>query len=313
MSNRNDFCGGHPPLFGEGKETVLSTESNGEGPQTFEFDGVDVRVLGTPDAPLFVAADVAAILGITNPREALRGFPDTEKADVIIFDTRSKGGATQRRTLTAVTEPGLYRMIFRSTKPNAAKFQDWVFHEVLPTIRKTGAYSVQGRQLPTSFSEALRLLADSEESKEKAIAAQKRTQAALDLVTEAMIKVAVPTTKQMEEQASQPDDMSVRDAANLLPGNIGEDELYAWLRQNGWVNEDNTPTEWTLKMGYLRSHPDKAKNRDNQKRTTHGPAGNCQPRDSQGSAKAATTPKRKNPTKRLTASLEKHHVSDSRK
>ena len=48
--------------------------------------------------------------------------------------------------MVAVTEPGLYRLIFRSDKPKAEEFRRWVFHEVLPEIRKTGGYQVADRQ-----------------------------------------------------------------------------------------------------------------------------------------------------------------------
>lgn len=65
-----------------------------------------------------------------------------------------------------INEPGLYSLIFSSKKPEAQQFQRWVTSEVLPSIRKTGSYSIQ-KQLPTTYLEALKALVASEEEKEQ--------------------------------------------------------------------------------------------------------------------------------------------------
>lgn len=100
----------------------------------FRFGDCPVRVLGTPDSPRFVAADVGAALGIANVRESLRRFPEDEKG---VSSTDTLGGHQETLVLT---EPGLYRLIFLSRKPAAEKFRRWVFHEVLPQIRQAGRY-----------------------------------------------------------------------------------------------------------------------------------------------------------------------------
>jgi prophage antirepressor-like protein len=96
----------------------------------FEFEGHSVRVAGMWDAPLFCLVDVCDALGLGNPRQVADRLPQ-EEVTVILNDGRSTN---------FVTEAGLYRVIFRSDKPIAKTFQNWVFSEVLPTIRKTGAY-----------------------------------------------------------------------------------------------------------------------------------------------------------------------------
>lgn len=85
---------------------------------------------------LFAAVDVCAKLDIKNHRDALSDFNEDEK-DVVTTDTL---GGVQK--ILVVTEPGLYRLIFKSRKPTAKKFQYWVFHDVLPTLRKTGSYNM---------------------------------------------------------------------------------------------------------------------------------------------------------------------------
>jgi len=104
-------------------------------PQIFDFKDQPVRVAGTPDLPLFVATDVCRVLEIANSRDALSRLDEDEKG-VVTADT--PGGQQQ---LAAVTESGLYALIFTSRKPEAKVFRRWVTGEVLPALRKTGSYS----------------------------------------------------------------------------------------------------------------------------------------------------------------------------
>ena len=104
--------------------------------KVFAFDEAIVRVAGTPETPLFVAADVCRVLGIKQTANAVRRFTDTEKG---VFQIHTLGGEQE---MVVVTEKGLDRLIFRSDKRAARKFQDWVFGEVLPSIRKTGRYEL---------------------------------------------------------------------------------------------------------------------------------------------------------------------------
>jgi BRO family, N-terminal domain/P63C domain len=85
--------------------------------------------------PWFVAADICAILEIGNARDAVRSLP---QKGVATTDTLTEGGIQR---VKIVNEANLYRLIFRSRKPGADKFTDWVTGEVLPQIRKTGRYS----------------------------------------------------------------------------------------------------------------------------------------------------------------------------
>lgn len=98
------------------------------------FEGQRIRVFGTAEKPEWVAADVCKILGIGNPSKALLKFDDDEKG---ITSSNTPGGV---QDLLTVTEPGLYRLIFKSRKPIAKQFQRWVYHDVLPCIRMYGQY-----------------------------------------------------------------------------------------------------------------------------------------------------------------------------
>lgn len=105
-------------------------------PLNFEFEEKQVRFVGTADKPEWIAQDVCDVLEIVNVSQALKDFRTSEKGVCIIY---TLGGSQE--TLT-VTEPGLYRLIFKSRKPVAERFRCWIFDEVLPTIRKTGSYSL---------------------------------------------------------------------------------------------------------------------------------------------------------------------------
>lgn len=103
--------------------------------QTFAFEAYDIRIIVENGEPFFCAADVCKALGYGNSREALRKHCVSE--GVTKRDTPTSSGI---QSMAYVNEPNLYRLITRSKMPHAVKFQDWVFEEVLPTIRKTGSY-----------------------------------------------------------------------------------------------------------------------------------------------------------------------------
>ena len=106
-------------------------------PQVFAHEEFGkVRVVMKDGEPWFVVADVGRILELTNVRMSLANLDDDEKGVSNIY---TPGGEQQ---MSIVNEPGLYRLIFTSRVDGAKKFQRWVYHEVLPSIRKTGSYSV---------------------------------------------------------------------------------------------------------------------------------------------------------------------------
>jgi len=117
---------------------------------TFNFNQLSVRTVTDDQGnPWFVAADVASILDYRNAPDMTRNLDDDEK------DTHSVRTPGGNQEMTVINESGLYSAILKSRKPEAKAFQKWVTSEVLPSIRKTGSYSVPQQQ-PTkiSFNEA---------------------------------------------------------------------------------------------------------------------------------------------------------------
>lgn len=105
----------------------------------FDFEGAQVRVaIGDDGEPRFVAADVCRVLELPNVSQALSRLQDGETGDIIFSDVTGRPQPTR-----VVNESGLYRLIFRSSKPEAERLRVLVFKHILPSIRKTGSYSVQ--------------------------------------------------------------------------------------------------------------------------------------------------------------------------
>lgn len=116
--------------------------------QYFNFNQSQVRVEMHNSEPLLCLTDVAEILEIKNTNSSR--FNLNEKGVHKMY-TPTRGG---KQELTFISEPNLYRVIFRSNKAEAIKFQNWIFEEVIPTIRKTGSYQAKSTpsvkdQLPT--------------------------------------------------------------------------------------------------------------------------------------------------------------------
>lgn len=119
----------------------------------FRYGRGTFRVTGTPEQPMFCAADVCAALGHTNAAAALQAIPEDEKGIRTFY---TPGG---RQKMVCLTEPGLYRLIFRSNKPKAERFRKWVFAEVLPSIRRSGGYHAPAGGNDTDLERAAWLLA----------------------------------------------------------------------------------------------------------------------------------------------------------
>ena len=109
--------------------------------QIFNFHSNELRTATDPNGDIyFCLTDVANVLELGN---ANAGRFQLDVNGVHKMYTPTSGGTQE---LTFISEPNLYRVIFRSHKEQAKQFQDWVFNEVLPTIRKTGAYVSEPQQ-----------------------------------------------------------------------------------------------------------------------------------------------------------------------
>ena len=109
--------------------------------QIFIYGGEQLRTIQQPDGLWWVLRDVCQVLGLAEPHRVASRLDDDEKGRTQM----TTPGGTQE--VTIINEPGLYSVILRSDKPEAKAFKRWVTHEVLPSIRRTGAYGVPPERL----------------------------------------------------------------------------------------------------------------------------------------------------------------------
>ena len=213
----------------------------------FDYNGAKVRTVMQNGEPWFVAKDVCDVLGINNARKAVSSLADDEKNTV----TFSYGNQNPRGNpnFNVVNEPGLYRLIFRSNRPEAEQFKHWVFHEVLMDIHKHGMYlSDKTQELYKNGFENFKQLLDNyvaERDKNKEL--QKTIDAERPFSILGHMVLALP------------DSMTVKDAADLLAQHgidIGQNRLFKRLREDGWVckrkgKQWNKPTKKAIDNGFL--------------------------------------------------------------
>lgn len=98
----------------------------------FAFEDHLVRVVRRDDTPWFVGVDVCSCLGLAKPHSTLKLLDEDEKG------SQTVGGPGGDQNTIIVSEPGVYRLVFRSRKPEAERFKRWLAHEVLPKLRREG-------------------------------------------------------------------------------------------------------------------------------------------------------------------------------
>lgn len=109
-----------------------------------------IRGLKIEGEPWFVGKDIAEALGYKNPQKAIRDHVDAE--DKGVNELLTPGG---KQNIAIINESGLYSLMLKSKLPGAKKFKRWVISEVLPSIRKTGAYSMQGADRDAPAEDAM--------------------------------------------------------------------------------------------------------------------------------------------------------------
>ncbi|SFB60184.1 BRO-N domain-containing protein [Azotobacter beijerinckii] len=126
--------------------------------QLFNFEKAQVRLVTIDGEPWFVAKDVAAVLGYAKPRNAIA----SHCKGALIQGVLTTGGI---QDMTLIPERDLYRLVMKSHLPSAERFEEWVVGEVLPTIRKTGGYSVPAAPRELSRLELIQMALQSEQER----------------------------------------------------------------------------------------------------------------------------------------------------
>ncbi|AGW43718.1 prophage antirepressor [Lactobacillus phage phiLdb] len=211
--------------------------------QIFNFEDNQVRAIEIEGEPWFVGNDVATVLGYSNTRDAIGKHVDGEdKNTVAIRDGITRGNPNK----TIINESGLYSLILSSKLPSAKKFKRWVTSEVIPTIRKHGAYMTDQKAFDIVHNKSglIDLL-----------------QQAADQLREKNIQIEEMRPKALfaDSVSSSSSTISVGDLAKIIKQNginIGSIRLFAWLRDNGYLikrqgSDYNSPTQYSMERGWF--------------------------------------------------------------
>ena len=196
--------------------------------------------------PLFCLADVAKALGYNRPADAV----SQHCKGVVILPTPTNGGIQEMKY---GKESEVYRLTMKSKLPDAEKFQDWVCDEVLPSIRRHGAYMTQEtlEKALTSPDFLIQLATNMKEEKQKRIEAEQKAELA-----EQTIKSNAPKVLFADAVSTSQRSCLVAELAKILQQNgvnIGQNRLFAWMRENGYLCSKgqyyNQPTQKAMDLG----------------------------------------------------------------
>ncbi len=206
----------------------------------------EIRTVEDNGKVLFCGSDVAKALGYSNPRDAiLRHCKGVVKHDGVSQTTNQYGITTNQTVeMSFIPEGDIYRLIAHSKLPSAEKFERWVFDEVLPTIRKHGAYmtsEVIERTL-TDPDYLIRLATALKEERQTRQLAEKKIEAQKPLVDFA---------KHVTESS---DSVDVGEFSKIVKNekiDIGRNRLFQWLRENKYLMDTNIPYQKYINNGYF--------------------------------------------------------------
>lgn len=200
----------------------------------------EIRIVTINGEPWFVGKDIAAILGYKNTRQAISTNVDAEDKGVHLVDTPSG-----KQNMAIINESGLYALIFGSKLESATRFKHWVTSEILPSIRKHGAYmtndTLEKALLSPEF--LIRMANELKCEKEKRIALETKVEEQKPLVDFA-------------NQVSDTTDLiDMKTMAKLLKNknlDIGRNRLFDFHRVKGILMKDNQPYQQYIDAGYFK-------------------------------------------------------------
>ena len=214
---------------------------------------MDIKIFGNPNfgdiriavnekgEALFCLLDVCKALELANPSQVKTRLDSSNliSVEVTTKSANRHGEFTRTTSMTYIGEANLYRCIFQSKKEEAKAFQDWVFGEVLPQIRKTGGY------IPVRAED------DEKTVLAKALGIMKRTLEEKDRLIEEQRPMA-----ELGKQVSGSDEnIMVGEMAKILYENgieIGRKRLFKWLRENGYIfKQSREPMQKWIERGIM--------------------------------------------------------------
>lgn len=201
----------------------------------------DIRVVTSEDGePMFGATDVANLLGYSNPQKAIRDH--CKGVNEMDTPTKNQYGAVVVQKMKYISESDVYRLVMRSKLPDAEKFQDWVCEEVLPSIRKHGAYmtseTLEKAILSPDF--LIQLATNLKDEQQKRLQAEKEV---------AKLK---PKAELMDKVLDSGEKIDIGQTAKILNLPYGRNTLFKKLREIGiFFKNRNEPKQEYVDRKYF--------------------------------------------------------------
>ena len=220
----------------------------------------EVRVTTINNEPYFVGKDVAEILGYSRADNAIRAHIDLD--DKLTHQISASG---QNRNMVMINESGLYSLILSSKLPTAKKFKHWVTSEILPAVRKHGAYmtpeTIEKTLNDPDFIIGLATKLKEEQERSRALAADNLRMKPKEIFADAV--------------SVSEDAILIGALAKILKGNgvdIGQKRLFKWMRDEGYLikggRDVNAPTQRSMNLGLFKVKERTINNPDGSTRLT---------------------------------------------
>lgn len=221
-------------------------------PQLFKFKDQQVHTVTIDNEPYFVGNDVSTILGYSNYRNAVANHVDED--DKLRTQIEYAG---QDRNMTVINESGLYSLILGSKLPQAKEFKHWVTSEVLPAIRKHGAYMTDQKAFDVThnaqgLADLLQQAADQLKQKDVQIEQMKPKALFADAVSTAKTNILIGEMAKILK-ANGVDCITVGGQKVTM----GQNHFFQWLRENGYLikrrgTDYNAPTQMAMDKGLFK-------------------------------------------------------------
>lgn len=218
----------------------------------------EIRMIMINNEPWFVGKDIAEVLGYVKERNAIAAHVEAEDKKVAPI----QGVLGGKQAMTIINESGLYSLILSSKLPTAKKFKHWVTSEVLPTIRKHGAYMTDEKAfdvLHNAGGLADLLQQAAQQLKQKDIQIER-------MKPKALFAEAVESSK---------NSILIGELSKIIKANgydIGQRRLFSWMRENGYLMKSgeayNQPTQKSMDLGLMEIKKSTINNPDGSIRTT---------------------------------------------
>lgn len=220
----------------------------------------EIRVIEINNEPWFVATDICNALDLSNPTVAVQRLDE---------DERAKFNLGRQGETNIVNEYGLYNLILASRKPEAKKFKRWVTHEVIPSIRKHGAYMTPEKieEVLMNPDTIIQLATALKEEQQRRLQAERQ-------IEKQKPKVLFAEAWEVSEHSILVGEMAKLLVRNGLK-NMGQNRLFKWLRANGYLHKSgqqyNLPTQKSIELGIIEVKTRTIANPDGSVRVTKTP------------------------------------------